>query len=117
LKCSGVIGRIGKQLCGPQNFNVLWFYKTFLFFFQLGTKINEKIMESLKGSVNSAASIVVIFGITVIAVCASILLAVQVGKCFAFSLSLSLFFMYRFHYVTCEILMAVSISVILTSRK
>jgi len=72
--------------------------------------MNEKIMESLKGSVNSAASIVVIFGITVIAVCASILLAVQVGKCFVFSLSLSLslIFMFRFHYVTCEILMAVS---------
>jgi len=51
--------------------------------------MNEKIMESLKGSVNSAASIVVIFGIAVIAVCASILLAVQVGKCFVFSLSLS----------------------------
>lgn len=76
--------------------------------------MNEKIMESLKGSVNSAASIVVIFGITLITVCASILLAVQVGKCFVFSLS---FFMYRFHYVTCEILMAVSIRVILTSRK
>jgi hypothetical protein len=60
------------------------------YFFQLGTKMNEKIMESLKGSVNSAASIVVIFGITVITVCASILLAVQVGKYFVFSLSLSL---------------------------
>jgi hypothetical protein len=41
--------------------------------------MNNRIMESLKGSVNSAASIVVIFGITIIAVCASILLAVQVG--------------------------------------
>jgi len=68
----------------------LGFIKLF-FFFQLGTKMNEKIMESLNGSVNSAASIVVIFGITVITVCASILLAVQVGKCFVFSLSLFLF--------------------------
>ena len=48
-------------------------------------------MESLNGSVNSAASIVVIFGITIITVCASILLAVQVGKCFVFSLSLSFY--------------------------
>jgi hypothetical protein len=90
LEVFGVVGRTGKQLHGPQNFNVLWFYETF--FFQLGTKMNEKIMESLKGSVNSAASIVVIFGITVIIVCASILLAVQVGKSFVFSLSLSLSF-------------------------
>jgi hypothetical protein len=42
--------------------------------------VNAKVMESLKDSVNSAASIVVIFGITIITICASILLAVQVGK-------------------------------------
>ncbi|PNF24150.1 Transmembrane protein 245 [Cryptotermes secundus] len=45
---------------------------------KLGEKMNEKVMESLKDSVNSAASIVVIFGITIITICASILLAVQV---------------------------------------
>lgn len=44
--------------------------------------MNEKVMESLKASVNSAASVVVIFGITIITICASILLAVQVGICF-----------------------------------
>jgi hypothetical protein len=48
--------------------------------------VNEKVMESLKGSVNSAASVVVIFGITTITICASILLAVQVGECFVFSI-------------------------------
>jgi hypothetical protein len=52
----------------------------FYFMFQLGEKVNAKVMESLKDSVNSAASIVVIFGITIITICASILLAVQVGK-------------------------------------
>ncbi|KDR24460.1 transmembrane protein 245 isoform X2 [Zootermopsis nevadensis] len=46
--------------------------------FKLGVKVNEKVMESLKASVNSAASVVVIFGITIITICASILLAVQV---------------------------------------
>jgi uncharacterized membrane protein len=54
--------------------------------------VNEKVMESLKDSVNSAASIVVIFGITVITICASILLAVQVGKFYAHTVILCVYF-------------------------
>lgn len=63
------------------------------FIFQLGEKVNEKVMESLKDSVNSAASIVVIFGITIITISASILLAVQVGKYFAHRIILCVYFM------------------------
>lgn len=76
--------------------------------------MNEKVMESLKGSVNSAASIVVIFGITIITICASILLAVQVGKCFVFSTVYSLH--YRVFYVTLQIVMAVSIRIMVKSK-
>jgi hypothetical protein len=55
--------------------------------------VNEKVMESLKDSVNSAASIVVIFGITIITICASVLLAVQVGKYYAHTVILYVYFM------------------------
>jgi hypothetical protein len=55
--------------------------------------VNAKVMESLKDSVNSAASIVVIFGITVIAISASILLAVQVGKYYAHTVMMCIYFM------------------------
>ncbi|KAJ9599934.1 hypothetical protein L9F63_009762 [Diploptera punctata] len=46
--------------------------------FKLGVTINSKLMETLNGSVDSAASVFVIFGITLFAIVASILLAIQV---------------------------------------
>ncbi|PSN29582.1 hypothetical protein C0J52_27811 [Blattella germanica] len=44
----------------------------------LGAQINSKIMDSLHGSVDSAASVVVIFGITLLSVIGCILLSIQV---------------------------------------
>jgi hypothetical protein len=40
FKCLDVIGRTGKQLGGPQNFNIVCFYKTYfiLFFSSLEQK-------------------------------------------------------------------------------
>lgn len=46
--------------------------------FKLGATVNESVMETMRGSVDSAASVVVIFGITIITISASILLAIQV---------------------------------------